>query len=533
VDRQFDYIIVGAGSSGCVLANRLSADARNQVLLIEAGPSDDKWFLPIPMGMSNAIDDPDLMWRYMTEPEESTLGQARPWSRGKVLGGSSSVNGMLYCRGNPNDYDTWAQMGLSAWSWDHVGPAFRAIENHELGDDGERGTGGPVDISINRYRSPVNAALLRAAEDTGLPVREDLNRPDQEGIGYSPVTISKGRRVSSATAFLNPAKQRPNLTIVTETLASKILFAGKRAISVQCETKNGTQVFSARGEIIVSSGTIESPKLLQLSGIGPAAELGALGIAVVEDNPHVGAHLREHKIVEQRMRLAVPFSHNLDFAGWRLVMNALRYQLFKNGPMATVTDLIGFIKTRPDLEVPDAQIMFWSLSLNGELVEKVSLDKFPGLWACAWPLRPESEGTILIRSADHREPPFIRPNFLSAESDRRILIDSLKYLRRLFAHPDVAPLIAEEVSPGPSVQTDEEILEQIKKDSCCAHGTGTCAMGLPGRSVVDERLRVHGIDGLRVMDCSIMPTQVSGNTNGPAMALAWRAADLILEDAMR
>lgn len=530
METQFDYIVVGAGSAGCVLANRLSENPRHRVLLVEAGPRDDKWFLKVPMGMSNAIDDPALMWRYMTEPEEGTQGKPRPWSRGKVLGGSSSVNGMIYCRGNPDDYDQWESMGAVGWGWKDVAPAFRAIEDHELGDDGLRGRDGPVHVSINRYRSPVNAALLQAASDMGLPVREDVNRPNQEGIGYTPVTIRDGRRVSAATAFLTPAKQRPNLTIVTDTLVSRILFEDKRATGIRCRTGVGEEIDYHAGEIVISAGTTESPKLLQLSGIGPADTLRGLGIPVVHDNPHVGAHMREHKIVEQRLRLAVPFSHNLNFSGWRLPLTALRYQLFKTGPLATVTDLIGFIKTRPGLAVPDAQIMFWSLTMSSELVEKVSLDKWPGIWGAAWPLRPESEGTIMIRSADYRDPPYIRPNFLSAESDRRILIDSLKYLRRLAAHPAVAPLIAQEVHPGPSVQTDEEILESIRQDSCCAHGTGTCGMGREGQSVVDERLRVHGVQGLRVMDCSIMPTQISGNTNGPAMALAWHAADLILAD---
>lgn len=528
--RTFDYIIIGAGSSGCVLAERLSADPRNQVLLIEAGPDYNNMNLKIPMGMSRAIATPGLMWNYATEPEEGTANQTRVWGRGKLVGGSSSINGMIYTRGNPDDYDGWERLGARGWGWKDIAPCFRAIERHELGDDGLRGAEGPVGITINRHRSPLNSAILTAAGDLGLPVKEDVNRLEQEGIGYTPVTIWKGRRVSSATAFLAPARKRPNLTVLAQTNAIRILFNGTRATVLECLSGQTPVTFGIGKELIISSGTIESPKLLQLSGIGPAKALRELGIDVIHDNPNVGTHLREHKNVGQIYRLSVPYSHNVDLTGWRLALNALRYQLFRTGPLATVTDIIGFIKTRPELKIPDAQLMFWSLSLNSNLVEGVRLDEWPGIWACTWPLRPESQGELMIRSSNPADPPIIRPNFLSAESDRQILIASFRFMRKIFAHPAVAPMIAAEARPGDHVQTDDEILDWIKLQGTCAHATGTCAMGVEGQSVVDERLRVRGVSGVRVVDCSIMPTQISGNPNGPAMALAWRAAQLILED---
>lgn len=527
-DEAFDYIIVGAGSAGCVLADRLSEDGRHSILLIEAGPKDSGFFISMPMGIFKTFQDTRRVWNYELEPD-AVSGKRHSWVRGRMLGGSSSLNGMLYFRGQPQDYDEWEQMGCRGWGWREMSRAFRAIEDHELGDDGVRGVGGPLHISIQKERTPLTAAILDAGRAMGLPVRDDLNREDQEGIGYSPRTIRNGRRVSAATAFLRPASRRRNLKIVTETFVDKLLFAGRRATGVACRRGEDAVRYTARREVILAAGALQSPAILQHSGVGPAALLGALDIPVVHDSRDVGENAREHKTIMLMTRVT-GHSLNREFRGWRTYRNGARYLLARSGPMTSTYDINAFVRTSPGLNRPDAQLTFWALSADATATSYRS-DSAPGLGFMGYPLRSDSQGQVRITSRDPRRPPSIRANFLTTEHDRRVIVDLFRYARRLLDQPALKPFVVAETYPGPAVRTDEDIIASCHQDGTCMHTVGTCRMGADEHAVVDPSLRVRGVEGLRVVDCSIMPTQISGNTNGPVMAIAWRAAEWILADA--
>ena len=528
-DAVFDYIIVGAGSAGCVLADRLSEDGRHSILLIEAGPDDSGFFIPMPMGLFKTFQDAKRVWNYALEPDAAS-GKQHYWVRGRMLGGSSSLNGMLYFRGQPQDYDEWEQMGCAGWGWREMSRAFREIEDHELGDDGVRGVGGPLHISVQKERTPLTEAILAAGGAMGLPVRTDLNGEDQEGIGYSPRTIRKGRRVSAATAFLKPARRRRNLEIVTETLVEKILFAGRRATGVACRRGGKPVRYGARREIILAAGALQSPVILQHSGVGPASLLNALDIPVVHDSRSVGENAREHKTIMLMSRVT-GHSLNREFRGWRTYLNGARYLLTRSGPMTSTYDINAFVRTSPGLNRPDAQLTFWALSADATATDGYHSDSAPGLGFMGYPLRSDSQGQIRITSRDPSQPPAIRANFLTTEHDRRVIVDLFRYARRLLDQPALKPFIVAETHPGPAVQTDDEIVAACHQDGTCMHTVGTCRMGIDEHAVVDPDLRVRGVDGLRVVDCSIMPTQISGNTNGPVMAIAWRAAERIIADA--
>jgi choline dehydrogenase-like flavoprotein len=535
----FDYIIVGAGSSGCVLANRLSANPAKRVLLLEAGGWDKSPLVSMPKGIVKLVSDPRYAWHFpVQQPRVPETPSAEMWVRGKVVGGSSSINGMIYVRGQPEDYHLWEQQAGAAWGWRAMKAAFRAIEDHELGANELRGAGGPLHISTGKFRYPVSEAMVRAGEQMGLPRVEDFNTEHQQGVGYYAHTIKNGRRVSSAAAFLHPVLARPNLTVITGAFVDRVLFEGARAVGVACRVDGQPTRFACSGEVVLSAGALLSPKILQLSGIGASDHLQALGIPVVAHNPSVGQRLRDHLGFLLPFRLKNDKGLNARFQGVGLAKSLLQYYTLRSGPMATGPFEVGaFFRTQPHVERPDAQLYLSAFTYprsDDNFPVPDGVEDQPGMTVYGQLLRLTSEGSVMLQSADPDVPLAITPNWLSTEEDRQAAVAMVRYMRRFMAQPALADYTGEELLPGADCQTDEQIFDFFQRTSLCGtHAIGTCHMGLSEASVVDEQLRVRGVHGLRVADCSVMPALVSANTNGPAMALGWRAADLILETHTR
>jgi choline dehydrogenase len=534
---SFDYIVVGAGSAGATLASRLTESGAHRVLLLEAGTEGSSYFWSrIPVGVSKMIDLPAVNWCFSSEPDEGSGGRRIEVPRGKMLGGSSSINGMVYIRGQAQDYDHWAQLGNRGWSWQDVLPVYKRMENYAGGSDELRGRNGPLRITDTpRHRIPLLEKMIEAAQKIGLPFNPDLNGATQEGIGMSQVTIARGRRQSTAYCYLDPARSRANLTVESGALAETLILDGRRCVGVRYSVDGGKREARAAREVIVCSGSINSPKLLELSGIGQSDRLRALGIAPVHDLRGVGENLRDH--YSPRVKFAITARNatfNDNARGWRLAREAMKYALWGEGFLATTSVPIRmYFRTRPGLESPDATI-----SVLPFLYERVGherrISRQRGITMNVNVLRSESIGSIHVRSADPAEPPAIRFNFLSARADRDGLLAAIRKGRELMATAPLREMVGEEIAPGASLQSDEELLDWVRKTAeTTYHPVGTCKMGNDALAVVDPELRVHGIAGLRIADASIMPTLTSGNTNAPCIMIGEKCAQMVLAAADR
>ena len=530
---SFDYIIVGAGSAGCVLAGRLTESGKHSVLLLEAGPADKNPWIHVPLGYGKLFTNAAVNWMYSTEPHSDTINRRIPQPRGKVLGGSSSINGMVYIRGHREDYNQWRQLGNTGWGYDDVLPYFLKAEDQTSGDDEYNGVGGPIGVSDVYEKHPLADAFIESAVAAGHPRNNDFNGADQTGFGYCQWTMKNGRRCSTAVGYLKPARKRPNLTISTDSHALRVLFDGRRATGLEYMQGGQRRTAHAKAEVILSGGAYNSPQLMQLSGLGPAELLRRHGIDVIADMPGVGANLRDHINAPLMFRLSEDISANsvVNSLSTRF-KTAARYAINRKGFLAMgVSFAQGFFKVDPAAVSPDiqSQLMLFSSPVVGG-----APFPFPGATIVSALLRPESFGHVNIVSADPFAAPEIQPNYLTAQKDRDVLIGAVKMMRQITGQPAFQKFILEEHEPGPDCQTDDEILDYLYRGARTSyHPVSTCRMapGSDATAVVDERLRVHGIEGLRVADASIMPTLISGNTNAPAIMIGEKASDMILADA--
>ena len=527
VTLDADYVIVGGGTAGCVLANRLSADPATTVLVLEAGGEASSPWIPMPAGMAKLFDHPRLNWRYRTEPEPALGGRTLYWPRGKVLGGTSSINGMTFTRGQREDYDAWAAPTGGAWSWRGVLPYFKRIEDSAFGTADLRGRGGPLAIRGIASPHPLSAAFLSAAVNCGIPRNDDYNGAQQEGVSYTQVMMKDGRRVSAYSAYLAPVRSRSNVRVMTGAHAQRIVFEAGRAVGVVVGRGGATETVRARREVIVCAGTIASPQLLLLSGIGDATALRTLGIDVVADVPAVGRNLQEHVRVQVACRTRVP-SYNLEARGLRLAGHVIRYGLSRRGLLAvTASQVNGFVRSSPDVDRPDLQLVFRPSSgdyRDGRYV----IHDFSGAMAMAGYLRPRSRGQVSLRSADPHAAPAIFAGHLTDARDVGPLVRGVQTLRRVFATAPLRELVDTELRPGADVIDDDALRDYVLDTAdSLFHAVGTCAMGADASSVTTPELRVRGVEGLRVVDASVMPLVPSGNTTAAVLMIAERAADLI------
>lgn len=530
--QDIDYIIVGSGSAGSVLAERLSAGDRARVVVLEAGGSDRRFFVSLPLGYGKLFYDPAVNWCYRTEPDPGLAGQRDFWPRGKVVGGSSSINAMVWIRGHRSDYDDWQAAAGAGWGWEAARAGYREIEDNEAGGSDLRGVGGPLFISANRAQHPLVAPFVAACATAGIAPNADFNGPEQEGAGSYQLTVKGGRRNSAARAFLRPALKRRNVELRTGAQVTRVLFEGRRAVGVEYRQAGALHVLKAR-EVILAGGAINTPQVLMLSGVGPGAALRALGIPVVLDQPNVGAHLNDHQGINYTWRMNVPTLNDTLRPWWGKAMVGARWLLTGGGPLSvSINHGGGFFRTSPDLPRPNMQLYMQAFSTliprNGER-PILSPDPFSGMSLGLSNCRPTSRGRIELASADPFAPPRIIANAFSTDHDVAEMLAAVKTLRRIAAQPALARLIAEELRPGPAVQSDEDLIADFRQRSGTVfHPSCTARMGTdPATSVVDPQLRVHGLDGLRVCDASTFPTLIGGNTNAPAILMGWIGGRII------
>ena len=531
---SFDYVIVGAGSAGCVLAEALSRDGRSTVAIVEAGGTDRKFFVQMPLGYGKTFYDKSINWNYYAEPDPGLNGQRDFWPRGKLLGGSGSINAMVWIRGDRRDYDEW---GVPGWRYDDVLPAFKALEDNEAGADHYRGTGGPIHVTDCTHRPQLlTDHFLLAGQQAGFTFNPDFNGAKQEGVGVYQINTKGGWRMSAARAFLRPALKRKNLTLVTGAQATKILLAGQRATGVEIQHRGQRHRLNARHAVVLAAGAVNTPQLLQLSGIGPVEHLRALGVDIVQDSPSVGHHLQDHLGINYTFRAKVPTINQQLGSWWGKLRHGLEFLLMGRGPLSlSLNQGGGFVRSRPEIDRPDIQLYFQAISTMTAKAGTRPLtepDPFPGFAIGLSSTRPKARGSILVRSADPFEHPAIAANAHGTPDDVEAMLAGVKLIRRLAAQPALADITAEELVPGPTVQSDADLTTDFRNRSGTVyHPCGTARMGTdPATSTVDPRLRVHGIDGLVIADASVFPTIMSGNTNAPTMMVASRAAAWLLED---
>ncbi len=532
--ESFDYIVIGGGSAGCVLAARLSEDPKVQVLLLEAGPPDTSIWIHLPIGYGKTMWSPKLNWCFETDPDPNMHNRRIYWPRGKTLGGSSSINGLIYIRGQAQDYDLWAAQGNAGWGYRDLLPYFIKSECNQRGANAFHGDQGPLAVSDIGAPHPLIEAFIAGAQESGVPRTDDFNGAQQEGAGYYQLTTWKGLRCSTAVAYLKPARARSNLVVKTQAHVLKLKLNGKRVVGVHYRHQGQDRLSMASSEVLLCAGAIQSPQILQLSGIGPAALLKRHGIDLVHDLPGVGENLQDHLQVRLIYECTQPITTNDQLNSWLgQVKIGLQWLFMRSGPLAVGINQGGcFMRALPEeSETPDIQFHVATLSAD---MAGGKVHDFSGFTLSVCQLRPESRGRVAIRSADPFEPPSMVSNYLDTDLDRRTVVAALKAARRIAQSNAMKPLVAREVKPGLQADSDEALLDYARQAGATIfHPSGTCKMGHDSMAVVDERLRVHGVLGLRVVDCSVMPTLISGNTNAPIVAMAEKAADLIRADAQK